>query len=166
MARRSSKARRVAQIAFFVLGIILLAAILYPSVPSTTGTKKSDFLSWLVTNDFDRPVALYVEGFLTGVWNIGKSETRFASRVTRAWLKENYGVANPTLKGYEFLSGEGEISNLVPGDETVVKGGQGDLVFCKTSTWEPIDSLEWAITVTKNVPPGVRDEVTDPCPSL
>jgi hypothetical protein len=60
-----------------------------------------------------------------------------------------------TIRAYEFLPGKGDIPGWfeTPGSP-VVLGGQGDLLFTKTYTQEEIETMNYTVTITRNVFPG------------
>jgi hypothetical protein len=67
-------------------------------------------------------------------------------------------------KGYEFVPGEGDTRDWIQDENTVIYGGRGELVFCKSYTWQELKDLDFTLAITRNIPPGIYDSPSGPCP--
>lgn len=63
---------------------------------------------------------------------------------------------NYPIKAYEFVPGNGNIAGWRDENGGWVVGGDGELIFCVTYTWEELKAMNFTITITRNVFPGYQ----------
>ena len=109
--------------------------------------------NWIISTwTNNTPVPIYVTNNNNATTVLRPQEKR--SFPGGFYAKGEPGPASYVIKAYEFLPGKGDISGWDDEAGKRVYGGRGDLLFCVTYTWEEINAMNYAVTITQNVFPG------------